>query len=219
MKIQEIKNFSKPLIIGKNQELLWFVDTIPNGEIILKKNSKLFLIGLIFDGWEGDRNLQIKAKAIGAKCEILFFILGKNNSNFSAKIEAYHQAPKTQIKASLRAALTDKAAGNIEGNWKIEKGASGANAYFSHHTLLLSEEAKAKTSPNLEIKTDDVKAGHSASVGKIDEDALFYLLSRGLNEIDARALLVEGFFEKDIINIPDEKIKNNIREAVKNFLL
>ncbi len=219
MKIQEIKNFSKPLIIGENQELLWFVDTIPNGEIILKKNSKLFLVGLVFNGWEDQRHLEIKAKATGAKCEMLFFILGKNNSNFSAKIEAYHQAPKTQIKASLRAALTDKSAGHIEGNWKIEKGASGANAYFSHHTLLLSEEAKAKTSPNLEIKTDDVKAGHSASVGKIDEDALFYLLSRGLEETDARTLLVEGFFEKDIINIPDEKIKNNIREAVKNFLL
>ncbi len=71
MKIQEIKNFSKPLIVDENQELLWFVNTIPNGEIILKKNSKLFLVGLIFEGWEEDRNLQIKAKAIGAKCEIL----------------------------------------------------------------------------------------------------------------------------------------------------
>lgn len=230
MQIQKIQNFSKPLVVGEDQELFWFVDTIPNGEIILKKNSKLFLIGLISDGWEQDRRLEIKAKAIGAKCEVLFFILGKNNSNFSAKIEAYHQAPKTQIKASLRMALADKSSGHIEGNWKIEKGANGANAYFSHHTLLLSEDAKAKTSPNLEIKTDDVKAGHSASVGKIDEDALFYLLSRGLDEISARTLLVEGFFEKDIIQIPDhrlsgtsphgdgEKIKNKIREAVKSFL-
>ncbi|EKD43139.1 MAG: FeS assembly protein SufD [uncultured bacterium] len=84
---------------------------------------------------------------------------------------------------------------------------------------MLSPNAISKTAPNLEIKSDSVKAGHSASVGKVDEDALFYLQSRGIAEADAKSLLVAGFFESEFGAIADENIKNKIREAVANFLL
>ncbi|EKD43951.1 MAG: hypothetical protein ACD_72C00061G0003, partial [uncultured bacterium] len=70
----------------------------------------------------------------------------------------------------------------------------------------------------LEIRTDEVKAGHAASIGKVDEDALFYLLSRGLSQKDARTLLVEGFFETEMTNIPDEKITSTIRTSIISFL-
>lgn len=218
MQTKTITKFKKSLALGANKKALCFLDTVPEGKITLKKNSELTLICLITDGWTDTRNFIISAAERGAKCECLIFILGKNNSSFLAKIEAVHGAPNTQIKAKVRAGLTDNALCHIEGNWKIEKNAKHANAYFSHHTLLLSQEAKAKTSPNLEIKTDDIKAGHSASVGKIDEEALFYLLSRGLNEIQARALLVQGFFESEIMNIEDKKTADIVREAVTNFL-
>lgn len=195
-----------------------FLDTIPDKIITLKNDEELTVVGLLTKGWVGVRHLTIKARGRGARCVCIFFILGKNDSSFSAKITALHQAPDTQIQARIRACLTDKSLCHIDGDWKIEKKARGADTYFSHHTLLLSQDAAAKTSPNLEIKTDDVKAGHAASVGKVDEDALFYLLSRGLSEEQARALLVQGFFETEMAAIADEKIKDNIREAVKNFL-
>lgn len=218
MQTKTITKFKKSLIVGADKQALCFLNTIPDGKITLKKNSKLTLICLITEGWPDSRHFVINAKERGAQCECIIFILGKNNSSYSAKIEATHQAPNTQIKARIRAGLTDQASCHIEGDWKIEKTAKGANAYFAHHTLLLSDEAKAKTSPNLEIKIDDIKAGHSASVGKIDEEALFYLLSRGLDEPQAKALLVQGFFESEIMNVEDEKIAQTIREAVKNFL-
>ena len=195
-----------------------FLDTIPNKIITLKKNEDIVIVSLITKGWAGARHLVINAKGLGSKCTCIFFILGSESSAFDAKIEAIHQAPKTQIKAHIRAALTDKSSCNIEGVWCIEKKANGANTYFSHHTLLLSQNASAKTSPFLEINTDDVKAGHAASVGKLDEDSLFYLLSRGLSEQEARTMLVQGFFETELGAIEDEKIKNNIRNAVAKFL-
>lgn len=195
-----------------------FLNTIPDKTIALKNNEDIVIIGLIAKGWEGTRHLIINAKGSGAACQCIFFILGTNDYSYAAKIEANHLAPNTQIKARIRSALTDKSSCNIEGAWSIEKKAGGANTYFSHHTLLLSQNASAKTAPFLEIKTDDVKAGHAASVGKIDEDALFYLLSRGLSELEARALLIQGFFETELAAIEDEKIKNKIREAVIAFL-
>ena len=200
------------------QKNFHFLNTIPNKTIVLRDNKDITIVGLITKGWDGIRHLTINAKARGAKCTCIFFVLGKNNYSYSAKIEAVHQAPNTQIKAHIRAALTDKSSCNIEGVWIIEKKAPGAETYFSHHTMLLSEGASAKTAPNLEIKTDDVKAGHAASVGKVDEDALFYLLSRGLSEQQARVMLVQGFFEIEMAAIDDETIKNNIRAAVITFL-
>ncbi len=195
-----------------------FLDTIPDQTITLKEDEEITVIGLITAGWAGVRNLIIDAKGRGSHCRCIFFILGTNNFSFDAKIQAIHAAPKTQIKARIRSALTDKSSCSIEGAWSIEKNASGADTYFAHHTLLLSPGASAKTAPFLEIKTDDVKAGHAASVGKVDADALFYLLSRGISESQARALLVQGFFETELAAIDDENIKDRIREAVTIFL-
>ncbi len=195
-----------------------FLDTIPDKTITLKDDEEMTIVGLITTGWAGVRNLIINAKGRGSHCQCIFFILGTGNSSFDAKITAAHQVPKTQIKARIRAALTDNSSCSIEGAWSIEKNGHGADTYFSHHTMLLSQGASAKTAPNLEIKTDDVKAGHAASVGKVDEDALFYLLSRGLSEQQARAMLVQGFFENELGAIDDEKIKTTIREAVITFL-
>ncbi len=200
-----------------SQKIL-FLDTIPDQTITLKSDEEIFVVGLITTGWPGIRNLVINAQGRGSSCMCIFFILGTGNSSFDAKIQAIHAAPKTQIKARIRSALTDRSSCSIEGAWSIEKNASGADTYFAHHTLLLSQGASAKTAPFLEIKTDDVKAGHAASVGKVDADALFYLLSRGISEQQARALLVQGFFETELEAIDDEEIKNKIREAVITFL-
>ena len=183
-----------------------FLNTIPNKIISLKKNEDIVIVTLITKGWTGTRHFVINAKSSSSKCACIFLMLGSENSAFNAKIEALHTAPKTQIKARIRAALTDKSSCNIEGAWSVGKKAGGADTYFSHHTLLLSQDASAKTSPFLEINTDKVKAGHAASVGKIDEDALFYLLSRGLSEQDARTMLIQGFFETELNAIDDEKI-------------
>ncbi len=200
------------------QNKILFLNTIPDKTITLKNDEELTIVGLITTGWLGVHNLIINAKGRGATCQCIFFILGTNDYSYSAKIEAIHAAPNTQIKARIRSALTHKSSCSIEGAWSIEKTANGADTYFSHHTLLLSQGASAKTAPFLEIKTDNVKAGHAASVGKVDEDALFYLLSRGLAEPEARMMLVQGFFETELAAIEDEKIKEAIRTAVTAFL-
>lgn len=218
METKTITNFSKPIIVGANTQACYFLDTIPQAEIQLKKNAQLTLIALVTKGWENERQFTIKTSERGAKCQCIFFILGNGNERITANIKGIHQAPNTGIKAKIRTALTGSAICHINGDWIIEKGAQGTDTHFADHTLILSEQAAAKTSPNLEIKTDTVKAGHSASVGKIDEEALFYLLSRGLTETEARTLMIQGFFETELEHIPDEKIKEKIRTTIRQFL-
>ncbi len=195
-----------------------FIETIPNETITLAEKSDLMLVGLITKGWEGTRKFVVDAAGKDSSFKGIFFILGQGNDTFLADITSIHNADNTLVHNRLRCALMDSAVCNVSGVAKVQEKVIGADSYFSHHTLLLSENSSAKAAPNLEIKSDSVKAGHAASVGKVDEEALFYLLSRGINEKDAKALLVQGFFETEMSGIEDEDIKNKIREALAKFL-
>ena len=100
----------------------------------------------------------------------------------------------------------------------VAVGASGTDSYQSNKNLLLSNEARVDTKPQLEIFNDDVKCSHGATVGQLEEEELFYLLSRGLNENLARNLLIYGFAEEIINKIEIESIKKQLDEAVLNRL-
>ncbi len=195
-----------------------FIDTIPNETITLAPKSDLILVGLITKGWEGTREFIVDASGESSSFRGIFFVLGEKSDSFLVNITTIHNADNTLIHTRVRAALTDSAVCNISGVAKVQEKIVGADSYFSHHTLLLSENSSAKAAPNLEIKSDSVKAGHAASVGKVDEEALFYLLSRGIKEKDAKALLVQGFFETEMSEIEDEYIKSAIRSAITKFL-
>ena len=83
----------------------------------------------------------------------------------------------------------------LKGKILIEKDAIGAEAFLRFKVLLLGENARAEVDPELEISCNQVKASHAASVGQIDEEQLFYLMSRGLNKKDAVKLIVKAFLE------------------------
>lgn len=200
------------------QKEIRFIDTIKDETITLGAKSNLMLVGLFTKGWEGTREFIVDASGKDSSFEGIFFVLGQKDDSFLLNITTIHNADNTLIHTRLRAALTDYAVCNISAVAKVQEKIVGADSYFSHHTLLLSENSSAKAAPNLEIKSDSVKAGHSASVGKVDEEALFYLLSRGIKEKDAKVLLVQGFFEAEMDAIEDEYVKATIREAISKFL-
>ncbi len=195
-----------------------FIETIPDETITLAPKADLVLVALVTKGWEGTREFKVDASGEGSIFRGIFFVLGEKSDSFLLNITTIHSANDTLIHTRMRAALTDSAVCNVSGVAKVQEKIIGADSYFSHHTLLLSGNCSAKAAPNLEIKSDSVKAGHAASVGKVDEEALFYLLSRGISRKDAKALLVQGFFETEMSEIEDEYIKSAIREALTKFL-
>jgi Fe-S cluster assembly protein SufD len=80
----------------------------------------------------------------------------------------------------------------------------------------LSENARADSIPGLEILADDVRCTHGATVGKLDEDQVFYLLSRGVPRSDAERLIVEGFFDPIMQRIPFEGVRKRFQEAIQD---
>ena len=126
-----------------------------------------------------------------------------------------HAKPNCQSNELFKGVLDDQASGSFTGSIKVRPHAQKTNAYQSNKNLLLTKDAKFNTKPQLEIYADDVKCSHGATVGQLDENALFYLRSRGIDEREAKLMLMFGFAHDVIKNIPIEAL----RERIDNLVL
>jgi len=98
----------------------------------------------------------------------------------------------------IRTVVEDGGMFEAKGMIKIAKKVTDIDVFLRYRVLLLGSEARANVVPQLEIESNEVKAGHAASVGQIDEDQLFYLMSRGLNRQEAVELVVEAFLNEEL---------------------
>lgn len=132
--------------------------------------------------------------------------------------EIRHNVPNCTSHQTYKGILNDKSRGVFNGKVFVAVGASGTDGYQSNKNLLLSNDARIDTKPQLEIFNDDVRCSHGATVGQLEEEELFYLLSRGINELLAKNLLTYGFAEEIVNKIEIESIKKQLDEAVLNRL-
>lgn len=129
-------------------------------------------------------------------------------------IHADHAATDTRSVQTVQAVLSGRARGVFNGKATIRPDAQRSDVRQSNGNLLLDEGAEMDTKPELEIYADDVKASHGATVGQLDEDALFYLLSRGLDEDEARDLLVFAHAEAALVGIADQALRRWVESRV-----
>lgn len=115
-----------------------------------------------------------------------------------------HSAPHTTSTEIVRNVITDKAHGVFQGQIRVARDAQKTDAKMACNTLLLSDDGEFSTKPELEIFADDVACGHGATVTEIDQDHLFYLMARGVEEKLARGLLVKAFLREIIEELDDE---------------
>lgn len=144
----------------------------------------------------GNSKLTFSAKLSGrgAALHVIGRFAGTGDARQEIMLKAVLQAPETRCHIDMRTALADTSASFFDGLIRMEEGAKNAEGYLSYRALLMSPGARAKPIPRLEILTKEVaSAGHAASAGKIDEEQLFYLQSRGLSRREAMCLIVEGF--------------------------
>lgn len=125
-----------------------------------------------------------------------------------------HTRPHGTSRQLHKAIVDDKARAVFNGRIFVRPGAQQTDAQQQSRNLLLSEEARVDTKPELEIFADDVKCSHGATVGQLDPEELFYLQSRGLNEATARNLLTYGFAADLLARIPVASLRRQLRQAV-----
>src|SRR3989344_4112021 len=139
-----------------------------------------------------------------AKANILSVAFANNNQIQDTGAKAIHFAPNTT--STIISKSISKGSGKtvFRGLVQVQKGAKNCKSFMKCDALMLDKEAKSDTIPSLKINEEDVQVGHEATVGKVGEDQLFYLMSRGLSENDAVSLIVGGFFKQFTKELPLE---------------
>ncbi|OGT44562.1 MAG: hypothetical protein A3E82_01565 [Gammaproteobacteria bacterium RIFCSPHIGHO2_12_FULL_38_11] len=189
-----------------NGELHAFSDssneiTIQDNNIIIspQQNSKINLY--IIDDSEKSIKQDIEVNFQEKNAEISLFGLyqGRDIQTLDIKTVINHTVSNCISRQLWKGVLHDSSKASFEGKIIVARNAQKTEAHLLNKNLLLSKTAEVTTRPFLEIDANDVKCSHGATVGCLDENALFYLRARGITENDARNLLIEGFVN-EIIN-------------------
>ena len=126
----------------------------------------------------------------------------------------HHVAPDCITDLMFKGALNDTARAVYRGMIRLEPGAQKTDAYQQNRTLLLSQNARIDSIPGLEILANDVRCTHGSTAGQIDPTILFYLMSRGLNEFQARRMIMDGFFEEVMLRFGLENVTEPLRKLI-----
>jgi Fe-S cluster assembly protein SufD len=175
---------------------------------------------LVGAGEGGTRTIEIDLAAPGAKALILGVLVGREGK-VSIHSRQRHRAPETESDLLIKSVLFDQASLDYEGLIRIEKKAQRSNAYQRNDNLILGKGARVETKPELEILADDVRCGHGATIGGINEDVWFYLVSRGIDGRRAAALFLEGFFTpvlERLAGLADAEMMRKIKQTLNRSL-
>lgn len=132
---------------------------------------------------------------ISTDTELTGLYIGKGKSSIKTKLKITHAVPNIVSRISIKSVLYDEASFDIEPVVVIEDDAANTDTYLKVDVLLLSDHARARAIPSLEIKHDQVKGGHGATIGHVDAQQLQYLMSRGLSRAQAQELIVKAFIQ------------------------
>lgn len=156
--------------------------------------------------------MRLGSEGSRGETSALFFNTGFQHADLSTTTT--HAVPNTTSDTVVRSAATDRGQGRFVGNIAILARAHGSDATLRDDALLLSKHAHIDSVPALEIAANDVKAFHGATVGSLDEDALFYAGSRGIARPDAIRMVALAFFEPVIARLPSEALRDEVRTAL-----
>ncbi len=157
-------------------------------------------------------NSRVSGKGASSKQIALYFASGNQMHDFRTTQD--HDAPHTNSDLLFKGAVQDHARSVYTGLIKIREHARGTEAFQTNRNLTLSEGAWAESVPNLDIETNDVKCSHASTIGPIDEEQRFYLESRGIRPEIAERLVVLGFFDEILAQLPAGDLTDELRSRV-----
>lgn len=187
-------------------------------DIVLNQKSRYQRLDLEAGSQVSRNEIQVSLAGQEANCELRGIGLGSQNRHFDTQVVVDHAVPAALSDQVYRNLLSGKSRGVFGGRVRVHRDAQKTEAHQVHKTLLLSNEARADTKPQLEIDADDVQCSHGAAIGQLDQDSLFYLRSRGINLAHAEKMLATGFVEKILDLIEDEVLRAFFQSQLKNQL-
>ena len=181
----------------------------------VERDAELDWVAGGFGSKRGKTRIQNDLAGQGATSRVTgaYFADGDQHLDYDTFQE--HMAPNTTSDFAFKGALRDEATAVWRGMIRVEKEAQKTNAYQENRNLMLSEKAHADSIPGLEILANDVRCTHGATLGQVDREQLFYLMSRGLSRAEAERIIVRGFFQDILDRIELEPVRETLGEALE----
>ncbi|MEK6939610.1 MAG: Fe-S cluster assembly protein SufD [Nanoarchaeota archaeon] len=166
---------------------------------------------------KGFTQVQLRShlREAGAEAQQYQVMIGIESQQGDINSDAYHEHNKTTSVMLAKGILSDKSRAMHRGTIRVEKNAANCQGHQRSDMLLIGEEARCNAIPVLEVENDDVSCSHGTTMGQIDEEQLYYLVSRGLDENLARQMLVMAFVEPIVQKIENETVREEIMELIE----
>ncbi|HEU5280872.1 MAG TPA: Fe-S cluster assembly protein SufD [Gammaproteobacteria bacterium] len=209
-------NHLTQVTVGERAHFDWVkIQTLPfqatlfaHHDVNQQKDSLVNFVNISHGARFARDEMQVTLAQSGAVCKTAGFYQTEWDAQFvDNHLDIIHAAPHTESDMLYKGILDKKSQAVFNGRLNVQAGAQKISAHQANHHLLLSNDAEAYSKPELEIYADDVKCKHGATTGQLDEDALFYLQSRGIEKSAAQAMLMAGFMDEVIARIPNETLR------------
>ena len=198
-------------------------DAMPQN-VVVERDAKVDMVVLIMPGVSCDLKLDVSLVGEGAEANIYGAYVCGGDEKVKIAVDMHHDLPHCNSRQLFKGIAGGKSRVDFYGKIIVAQDAQRTEAYQENHNILLSDEAKVDTKPQLEIYADDVKCSHGATIGRLNEEEQFYMRSRGITLEDAKVLQMISFIAPVLENIPDQEerdalaseFESNIRTIVYN---
>ena len=179
----------------------------PTGEFTaeIRDKSSLNAVFIFTDAVKFNAKISLTGESSSCDIGALYALSDDKKAEFVSTVE--HKNVSTASRQTVKGVAADNSSFSFYGIVDVEEGSVKTDAEQLHMGLLLSDQAKITASPQLLIRNDDVKCSHGSAVGDLDKNQMFYLRSRGIDEDDAKKILIRAFFADILEKIDDKKIK------------
>ncbi len=182
------------------------------------RNSTLDTLNVSLGASIARVDLNARLLGPGANSDMLGLYFGDGDQHFDHNTRQDHIADHASSDLLYKGALDERSRSVFRGIIRVHPGAQRTDAYQTNRNLLLSEDARSDSLPNLEIEADDVRCSHGATVGQLDQEALFYLMSRGLGKTQAQRLVVLGFLGEVLSRLPLGGVTQKVTRVIEKKL-
>ena len=214
-------NLVTEVILHENAHLKWTnsqemnhnTGHISSFNISLKKDSSAKYNSFEFGGGFVRHDINVNFDASNGDCEINSLFIPKGKQHIDISTIVHHKSPHCSSRQLVKGILGGNSTAVFRGLANVYKKAGKTDAQQNNKNLILSPNARVNSIPQLEIYEDDVKCSHGSTTGQIEEEALFYLQSRGINRKDAMELMVRGFANEVVDKVENQDMKKNIQNS------
>ena len=188
--------------------------------IVVERNSKADVVILIMPGVSCDIKLDVSLVGEGAEANIYGAYVCGTDERVKIVVDMHHDVPHCNSRQLFKGIAGGVSRVDFYGKIIVAQDAQRTEAYQENHNILLSDDARVDTKPQLEIYADDVKCSHGATIGRLNEEEQFYMRSRGITLEDAKVLQMISFLAPVLENIPESDracLSSRIEESIRTL--